>query len=50
MHPSVAQPIRKYIVYGIGIFVTIAAVYLAATDGQGGGIRIESKLGCADRM
>ncbi|CAK8994253.1 Cathepsin B-like CP3 (Cathepsin B-like protease B3) [Durusdinium trenchii] len=28
---------KKYIVYGIGIFVTIAAVYLAATDGQGGG-------------
>lgn len=26
---------RKYIVYGLGVFATIAAVWLAATDGGG---------------
>lgn len=32
-----AADLRKYIVYGLGVFVTIAAVWLAATDGSGGG-------------
>lgn len=37
LKPLEAADLRKYIVYGLGVFVTIAAVWLAATDGSGGG-------------
>lgn len=35
--PNRSKFTRKYLVYGLGVFVTIAAVWLAATDGGGGG-------------
>ena len=35
--PNRSKFTRKYLVYGLGVFATIAAVWLAATDGGGGG-------------
>ena len=41
---SWSAELRKYIVYGLAVFATLAAVWLAATDGQGGGPRLEALI------